>query len=46
MRTGRAKKKRHPENLDCDLNFIRTDGGHGGENMDFRRAADTIGNLR
>jgi hypothetical protein len=34
------------KNFHLDLNLIRTDGGHGGENMDFRRPSDTIRNCR
>jgi hypothetical protein len=34
------------KNFGLDINLIRTQRGHGDENMDFRRAADTIGNRR
>jgi hypothetical protein len=46
MQSGRTDKKHQSKNFGLDLNLIRTDGGHGGENMDRRRTADTIGNRR
>jgi hypothetical protein len=43
---GHGDKSVKAKNFGLDVNLIRTDGGHGGRNKEFRRAADTIGNLR
>jgi hypothetical protein len=44
--SDRTNKILQSKNFHLDLNLIRTHGGHGGENMDFRRPSDTIGNGR
>jgi len=46
MKSGRTNKIIKAKNFGLDLNLIRTHRGHGGENMDFGRTADTIGNRR